>query len=511
MNIPREVTVNVKKSLLPSMLVCAVLALTGRRLARPAAAQAASNSAPYDTLDAYVQQQMRRLNMPGAALAVVEDERIVHTRGFGRARPGGGAPSLRTPFVLGSTTKSFTALAVMQLVEAGKIELDAPVRRYLPWFRVADRRASAQISVRHLLNQTSGLPQLPGLLALTDFDDSPAATERQARALASVELSHPPGSAFEYSNANYNVLGLIVEAASGESYADYVQTHIFDPLGMSHSFTSLAAAKRDGLAVGHRHWFTHPVAVPRLRMPRGSLPSGQLISCAEDMGRYLIAHLDGGRYGSVQLLSSAGIDELHRAAVENTTLGITVKYGMGWFVTDEGPTRIIWHSGTVPDFSSFIALLPEQKKGIVLLFNADHYMLPPVIAEAGLGAASLLGGQEPAPGPFGYVPSAFRGLLLIPLLQIVGVAATLRLLGRWHRDPALRPDRGRLWGRHLLLPLLPNLSLAALPLFLQRSGTFRLMKLFLPDVAWLALICGTFAGIWACLRTVLVLRAVRKL
>ncbi len=84
--------------------------------------------------------------MPGAALAVVEDERIVHTRGFGRARPGGGAPSPQTPFVLGSTTKSFTALAVMQLVEAGKIDLDAPVRRYLPWFRVADRRASAQIS-----------------------------------------------------------------------------------------------------------------------------------------------------------------------------------------------------------------------------------------------------------------------------------------------------------------------------------------------------------------------------
>ncbi len=86
----------------------------------------------------------------------------MHLRGFGRARPGGEAPTPQTPFFIGSLTKSFTALAVMQLVEAGKVELDAPVQRYLPWFRVADPQASAQMTVRHLLNQTSGLPVLPG-------------------------------------------------------------------------------------------------------------------------------------------------------------------------------------------------------------------------------------------------------------------------------------------------------------------------------------------------------------
>ena len=87
---------------------------------------------------------MRRLHIPGVSLAIVEGDRIVHLRGFGKARPGGEAPTPQTPFFIGSLTKSFTALAVMQLVEAGKIELDAPVQRYLPWFRVADPAGSAR-------------------------------------------------------------------------------------------------------------------------------------------------------------------------------------------------------------------------------------------------------------------------------------------------------------------------------------------------------------------------------
>ena len=121
-----------------------------------------SNNASFEAIDAYFEGQMRRLNIPGVTLAIIEGDQIVHRRGFGRARPGGEAPLPETPFFIGSLTKSITALAVMQLVEAGKVELDAPVQRYLPWFRVADPQASAQMTVRHLLNQTSGLPLLPG-------------------------------------------------------------------------------------------------------------------------------------------------------------------------------------------------------------------------------------------------------------------------------------------------------------------------------------------------------------
>ncbi len=470
-----------------------------------------SGSGSFDSLDAYVSQQMERLRIPGAVLAVVEGDRIVHLRGFGRARPGGQAPSAQTPFVLGSTTKSFTALAVMQLVGAGSVELDAPVQRYLSWFGVADPAASAKITVRHLLNQTSGLPGLPGMTLLADLDASPGATKRQAQSLSTLALSRQPGAAFEYSNLNYNLLGLVVEAASGQSYADYLRQNILAPLGMHHTYTVQAEAKQNGLAVGHRYWFAHPVAAPDLAMPGGSLPSGQLISCAEDMARYLLAHLNGGRCGDAQILSAAGMDELHRGAVEAREMGISVgQYGMGWFVDDSGPTRVVWHGGNVPDFSSFMALLPGQQRGIVLLINADHYGLPPVLTEVGMGMTALLAGRQPAPIRLAIIPWVMRAMLLIPLLQMIGAVATLLMLGRWRRDPAQRPGRGRMWGLHVLFPLIPNLSLAALPAFLRSRRMFGYLFLFMPDFAWIALVSGGFAAVWSVVRTVLILRSGRQ-
>ncbi len=468
------------------------------------------DSATFEAIDAYIEGQMRRLSIPGASLAVVEGDRIVYTRGYGRARPSGEAPAPQTPFFIGSLTKSFTALAVMQCVEAGKIELDAPVQRYLPWFRVADPLASARITVRHLLNQTSGLPSMAGEVILAQ-DDSPDAIERQVRGLANLKLGRPVGSTFQYCNLNYNILGLIVEAVSGERYADYVQKHIFDPLEMRHTYSSRAAAKRAGLAQGHRHWFGRPIPAPDLPIPGGSLPSGQLISCAEDMAHYLIAHLNGGRYGGVQILSSAGVEALHRGVAEwlvgSTSVG---RYGMGWLEFDIGPTKTFSHDGNVPDFSAIMTLVPERRTGAVLLFNADPYGLAPITGQVGTGLTALLAGQQPPPSPLGFLLGTYRALLLLPLVQIAGVIATLRLVRGWRRDPALRPGRRRLWAQHILLPLVPNLSLVALLAYLRSSGLIRFMHLFMPDLAWIARISGGFAGIWAIVRTVLILRARRR-
>lgn len=505
---------NIKKFGIFSLLVCTVLAMIFRIFIRPALAKSIvikeSDNVTFDELDAYVEQQIRRLNMPGVSLAVVEGDKIVHQRNYGRAHQDGKAPTSQTPFMIGSLTKSFTALAVMQLVESGKIELDAPVQNYLPWFRVADPQASAQITVRHLLNQTSGLTSLSGEQQLADFDDSPGATERQARELSTLQLDRPAGSAFEYSNSNYNLLGLIIKAVSGESYADYIQNHIFSPLDMNHSYTSQAKAKQNGLATGHQYWFWLPIARKNLPVPVGSLPSGQLISTSEDMAHYMIALLNEGRYGDAQILSGAGIAEMHRGVAEDVKMGIMLgKYGMGWYISDIGQTKMAWHTGMVPEFSSYMALIPEQKKGVVLLINADHYMMNPVLAEFGEGVTRILAGEQAVRPQFGFLPWVFRGLLLIPVLQIIGVAATLRLLRRWHRDPLSCPSKKRLWGQHLLLPLIPNL-LVALSLIPLLGSTRNFLMLFMPDYSWIAIICGGFAWIWTFLRTGLVFRTWKK-
>jgi len=460
----------------------------------------------FDALDAYVQAQMQHLNIPGAALAVVEGDTIAYYRGYGVARPGGEAPGPQTPFFIGSLTKSFTALAVMQLVERGLVELDAPVRRYLPWFRVADPQASAAMTVRHLLNQTSGLPTMAGETILA-VDDNPDALERQVRGLATLKGTRPAGSTFQYCNLNYNILGLIVEVTSGEPYAQYVLRHIFDPLGMSHTYTAKAAAQEAGLAMGHRHWFGSSVPAPDLPIPGGSLPSGQLISCAEDMAHYLIAHLNGGRYGDARILSSAGIDEMHRGVVDwlvgDTSVG---RYGMGWVECDMDHTKIFSHGGNVPDYVAFMAIIPEQRRGLVLMFNSGAYGLPPLMDEVGVGAAAVLAGLQPPPKTLGSVPTLFRLLPLLPLLQAVAAIATVGTLRRWSRDTALRPAGTRLWGRHLLLPLIPNLSLAGGLAYLKSSGLLGFLDLFMPDLAWIFRVSGGLAGAWAVVRTGLILR-----
>jgi CubicO group peptidase (beta-lactamase class C family) len=502
---------NIKIFLLPAILIGALLAVILRGFAKPSVVKPIHTSPKmdedlYHEIDAFIEAQRQRLNIPGISLAIVEGDQITHMRGFGQALPGGETPAPQTSFLIGSTTKSFTALAVIQLVESGKVELDAPIQRYLPWFRVANSQDSAQITVRHLLHQTSGLPLGPAWQLLADFDDSPDAIEKQARSLSTVELSQPVGSAFEYSNLNYNLLGLIIEAASGEPYADYVQSHIFDPLEMRHSYTSKTTAKKEGLAIGHQTWFGMPVAVPDLPMPIGSLPSGQLISSAEDMGHYLIAQLNGGQYSQTQILSPEGIAALHHPAVEAISAGVPMgHYGMGWYINEQDQVRVIHHTGMVPDFYTYMALLPDQKKGVVLLVNANHFTGELSLTEVGNGLTALLTGKQPPQINFGLIPWMMRCLLLIPILQIVGVVATFGLLQRWEKDPLSRPSMKRKWGLYILPSLILNLlvTLMLIPILGPMRGFWRL---FMPDFSLIAMISGSFAAIWIFLRTGLILK-----
>jgi len=185
-------------------------------------------------------------------------------------------------------------------------------------------------------------------------------------------------------------------------------------------------------------------------------------------------------------------------------------YGMGWFVAKIGQTTVISHGGNVPDFSSYIAILPERNRGVVLLVNADHWGLPFVLPEVGDGVAALLAGEQPPPIRLGFIPWVMRALPLIPLAQILGVPATLRLLRRWRQSPTLVPGGGRLWGQHILPPLISNLSLAATLAYLHSSGLLRYMRLYMPDLFWIIRIGGGFAGLWAVLRTTLILGTLRE-
>jgi CubicO group peptidase (beta-lactamase class C family) len=490
------------------LLMALLLAETGLPLL---AVQAERENTGYDAIDRHLEAQLKELNLPGVSLVIVEGDQIVHQKSFGIASPDGKSPTPQTPYVIASLTKSFTAAAVMQLVEAGKVDLDAPLQRYLPWFRVADPQASTQITVRHLLNQSSGFSQTAGWICLQDFDNSPDASERQARALATYRLTRPVGSEFEYSNVNYNLLGLLIEATSGESYADYIQKHIFTPLDMRHSYTSKAAARQNGLGSGYQLWFGFPLAVPDLPVPAGSLASGQLISSSEDIGHYLIAQLNGGRYGNKQILSPASIAEMHRPAVKAGDMGIEIgDYGMGWFIEKSGQGTRIWHNGTAPDYYAYMALLPEQGRALAILVNGNHLASNMALNFAGMDAATLLAGAQPETPDLSFMPWALRAFLSIPLLQIIAIITTLAKLKDWQKEPTRRPGRVRLWLVHILLPLVPNLALVTIAVCLLTSGVLQFMLLFLPDLSSLALACGAFALLWSIIRSGLILKSLAQ-
>ncbi len=505
-----------KNKILPAIIIISAVPALARILfskqsLRSSLRKRSADTIAYDAIHTYLLEQMRRLKIPGIALAIVEGDRIVHQHGIGRARPGGVAPTCQIPFLIGSTAKSITASAVMQLVEAGKVELDTPVQHYLPWFRVKDPVASAQITVRHLLNQTSGLPGIPGMANLANLDNSPDAGIQQAKALTKIETSHPVGTTFEYSNLNYNLLGLIIEAASDETYPSYIHRHIFEPLEMRHSYTDLASAQKDNLAVGHRYWFGHPVAIRDLPLARGSLPSGQLISTSEDLAHYLIAHLNNGIFGNAQILSNTSIEEMQRGIAEQLVMGKPItKYGMGWFINEIDGVTIVAHGGNVPHFSAYMALIPEQNKGIVILANSDQWGLPFILMEVGDGVAALLAGKQPAPIKLGFIPWLMRALPLLPLFQAKRILATLNRHGRWRQNPALRPKTARAVAQEILPALIPNLSLGAILTYLHTSGLLGFMRLYMPDLALIAQVSGGLAGIWAVVHTVLTWGLVRK-
>jgi CubicO group peptidase (beta-lactamase class C family) len=267
----------------------------------------------FATIDAHIQRQRKTAKVPGLALGIVQGVQILYLRGYGKADESGRAVTPRTPFLIGSTTKSFTALAIMQLVEAGMIELDAPIQRYIPWFRVADPIASARITVRHLLNQTSGLSTAAGVLYGLSGSLTRSLEER-VRSLRTAKLDRPVGDSFEYSNANYLILGCLIQAVSHQPYEVYIQRHIFQPLEMHHSYVSEEQAKRHGLATGYRFWFGFPFPW-NTPFPLGAVPEGGLLSTAEDMCHYLSLYLNEGRYRGKALLSPAGIAQMERATV----------------------------------------------------------------------------------------------------------------------------------------------------------------------------------------------------
>lgn len=394
-------------------------------------------------LDSYITGQMSRHGIKGIAIAVTSGTEIIHLKGYGIAGAG-RLMTPQTPMYIGSQSKSFTGLAIAQLIEQGKIDPNEPVQTYIPWFKVADEDASQSITIHHLLHHISGLSEAGFTVMLPDN----ATNEDAVRALASAKLTAPIGTKFQYFNVGYDVLAVVIQNVSGWSYEQYIQQNIFDPLEMTRTYTDPALARQNGLSQGYSRFFgfTVPQAQPHRTF---EISAGYIISTAEDLAHYTIAMDNGGIYKDHQLLSFQGMDMLF-SPVQG--------YGMGWFVEDGH----VFHGGASETFKTYVDIYPLRDMSIVLLINQgymfDHTISAPQIFS---GVEDIVLGRNPPPLTRGWsVKHLGWALLAFVLALTVFQTRNLLSLRSWKERTRTWTLSKKLWDTAVSF-LIPTIILIA--------------------------------------------------
>ncbi len=375
----------------------------------------------YEDLSDFFRTERTRQAYCGYVVGVVKDGAVFYVDAFG-VDGKGGELATDTPLCIGSLSKSMTGFVALALVRDGLLDLDAPVRAYIPWFSFAPGGAGgegAAVRVRDLLAHSSGVSD-------RDFDDAHHAAPDLESAVRSLGLAVPraePGRRFAYINTGYQTLGLVLEKAAGKPYADIVAERLLVPLGMRRS--SAEPAKVAGALPTGAGTFLGAPLPRRQAMPVFGAPSGYIVSTAEDMAKYL-AFLAAPAGKKKPPLSPKAVPALFEP------LGAASTYAYGWWSQGEGPERRVTHGGSLEAFSASAALWPEKRTGIVIIATQNS-LLQSIIAMPALveGAQRILfEGSAPRPFPLGrlYILLAVAAAvhLLALALQTGGALAWAR-------------------------------------------------------------------------------------
>ncbi len=424
-----------------------------------------------DQIDQFIQTQMRAARIPGLTIVITQNGEVVYLKAFGS--DGRGAYlTPQTPMLLGSLSKSFTALAVMQLVEDGKVDLDAPISNYIPGFFNADPQQSAQITVRDLLNQTSGMNDLGYPAALSNF----STLAERVNSLKTAEPNAEAGTTFQYFNANYSVLGFLVEQVSGQPYGNYMQEHVFTPLGMQQA--SAYPTQVQNLAQGHTVFLGAPRAIEQ-DMPLSEVSGGFVVASAQDMGAYLLAQ--AGRMETI--ISNESLSEMH-----TPPKGIDSPYAMGWFVESHNGVDVFSHAGDLQSFHAYAALLPDQDIQVAYLINQNG-LLPSLITFPPLqnGLLDILTGEQPGRS----VSANLISIILVVVIFYTLIRDMNRYLNIpvWAKNVKNQPQKQVMINIALefIIPIALFLFIPILMQFISgRKHNWNLLYQFAPDITlWL--------------------------
>ena len=430
-------------------------------LALVAAPLAAQQAPP--GFDAYVKRVMETFTVPGMAIAIVKDGKVLLAKGYGVRRMGDPAPvDASTRFGIASNTKLFTATALAILVEEGKVEWDRPVVDYLPAFAMSDPYVTREMTVRDLLVHRSGL----GLGAGDLMWWPPSTYDRKEimRRIRYIPLATSFRSAYAYDNVLYLVAGEVIEAVTGQTWEEFVRSRILQPVGMSESDVLHSGAGGGGNVAG-----THAAVNDTVRpiapfLSDNTNPAGGIMSGANDMARWMMVQLDSGRTASgARLFTPASTSELWREVtpvpIEPAPPGVPhlrpwfSGYALGLDVRDYRGRFLIQHTGGLPGYLSKVAMLPELRLGVAVLTNQesgaafnsiayrvlDHYLGAKPVDYPGVYAAIARKNAEDLQRSLRAAAGA-RDSTSGPSLPLARYAGTYR--DRWYGDVSVAVEGG---------------------------------------------------------------------
>lgn len=344
---------------------------------QPARAQ----DAPLGGFDEYVNKALSDWDVPGVAVAVIKGDQVVFAKGYGVRKLGDAAPvNERTLFAIGSSSKAFTAASVAMLVDEGKLKWDDPATKYLPGFELYDPYVTRELTVRDLLSHRSGLERGDFLWYGTEYDRDEIL--RRARYL---KPTWSLRSTFGYQNLMYLAAGQLVARVSGKSWDEFTRQRFFTPLGMTASSTSIKDLKNsDNVAAPHSKIDNNVTPVP-WRNIDNIAPAGSINSNVVDMAQWVRLQLGQGSFQNQRLISSGAVKEMHTPQTVMRTdppyslfypEAHFLNYGLGWFLSDYKGRKLVDHGGAIDGMRALVALIPEEKLGLVVLSNRGGTILP---------------------------------------------------------------------------------------------------------------------------------------
>ncbi len=347
-------------------LVCLIVVICG---IQPIYAKGDTIPSPqadvYSNIDDYLQKCVKNANIPAMSVSIVNKNEVLFSGNYGQCE------SSDTPFLLGSVSKSFSAVCIMQLVEQQKIDLTAAVSTYLPNATNGDK-----ITVGQLLNHTSGLGE--------------------HQTLENYKIVNKQG-VHNYANVNYSLLGEIIEAVGGKSYSEYISENLFEPLGLSHTAATLDGSIENGLIDGYTNYWGVPIKTahkyPSSKNAWITVPAGYISSSSNDLGKYLQMYLNGGN----GIISKESINTMFYGDTVYVEGDVPFWYGYGWATVKEPLSEpVLRHSGLIETGTSCVFIMPQSNLAIAIESNAnDYFVTNEMMDSLGWGIVLMLLGDSP--------------------------------------------------------------------------------------------------------------------